>query len=128
MADQTTENVGVRLPGQAMEAAGQLVAALEGEVKGAASADGVRLKSMLVSQAETLNRLFCLLGNSALESKDLATQTELLRLGLRAQAQSVLTAKAVAELRPPQHPSYFDLGTLSDAELLEMCTSSEDGG
>lgn len=79
------------------------------------------LRSTLEAQAYTLDRLFRLLGSRATSSRNPAEGAVLLRLGLRAQAQCVVTAKAVAELPEARlRVRAEELARLSDEELAAI--------
>lgn len=79
------------------------------------------LRATLEAQAYTLDHLFRLLGSRATRSRNASEAAVLLRLGLRAQAQCVLTAKAVAEL-PGAAPKARaeELARLSDEQLAAI--------
>lgn len=79
------------------------------------------LRGTLEAQAKTLDELFRLLGKHALESRSATEQCDLLRVGLRAQAQCVLTVKTLSELRRTSRPrAMYHLAGFSDAELAEI--------
>jgi len=124
VADQTIEHMNANTLTQAYGGLNQLVTKLQVGVDMAHDSGVARLPGLLMDQTQTLNNLFRLLGISALESKDIAAQAELLRLGLRAQAQCVLTAKVVTDLNQPQRVSSTDLRSLTDAELLSICSAA----
>lgn len=78
------------------------------------------LSTMLEAQARTLDKLFHYVGQRAITSPDVVANTRLLRIALRAQAQCVLTARAIGELRGDTVRRQVDFENIGDAELAKI--------